>query len=84
MMSIELIRKASAMMESLREYIPYREVDLIGTPWYSPTDPDLPGPLEPRHVYVCQSYNLADHRMGELFDSFARAAEESFVYAYVE
>jgi hypothetical protein len=62
------IRRVSEMMELVRNYVPYSEEDLTGTPYADADD----------------SYNVADTRWIELFDAFKTAATFDNVYAIIE
>ncbi|GIQ83687.1 hypothetical protein KIPB_005043 [Kipferlia bialata] len=81
-MSIDLIREASVMMESLRDHLAWEEKDLDDTPWSS----EARGP-----VTYCSRFHMSpqdllagNYLLLEVFDAFDLAAQESFAYAVVE
>jgi hypothetical protein len=55
------IRRVSEIMELVRDFVPFSQDDLVGTPY---------GEIE-------DSYNVADERCIELFDAFKKASEEN-------
>ncbi|GIQ83249.1 hypothetical protein KIPB_004540 [Kipferlia bialata] len=95
-MPLDLIRKASAMMETLREYVPNEEEDLEDTPWAQSKRDSLPDPApepRPRHSFWCSThtphlvdtyYHVADDNATELYDAFALTTQEDYAYAIVE
>lgn len=62
------IKRVSEMMELVRNFVPFSEDDLVGTPYGEVDD----------------SYNVADERWTELFDAFKLASLEEGVYARIE
>ena len=62
------IRRVSEMMELVRDFVPFTKDDLIGTPYGE----------------VDESYNVADDRWVELFDTFKKASLEENIYAIIE
>jgi hypothetical protein len=62
------IRRVAEMMELLKEFVPYDETALNGTPYENITD----------------SYNIADERWEELIEAFKLAALEEDIIALIE
>ena len=62
------IRRVSEMMELVRDFVPFSNDDLKGTPYGE----------------VDESYNVADERWVDLFDKFKKASLEENIYAIIE
>jgi hypothetical protein len=62
------IKRVSQMMELVRNFVPFSDDNLKGTPYEEVDD----------------YYNLADERWIELFDAFKLAAAEENIYARIE